>query len=128
MRNLSCIFRRSSFLVDHSSFAFVGTFALLSAALQQAPCSPLDPRGKIHIPIGIPNTLDTLKTFVEAEGNFSPGFATYGIYFWVFDPQNQEDDSQLTWVRSANARRNHRVYRLRRLKEKICEIGAISSV
>ena len=28
----------------------------------------LDPRGKVHIPIGIANSLDTLKTFVEAEG------------------------------------------------------------
>jgi hypothetical protein len=45
----------------------------------------LDPRAKIHMPIGIPNTLDTLKTFVEAEGNFSPGFGSYGIYFWIFD-------------------------------------------
>ncbi len=46
----------------------------------------LDPRGKIHIPIGVPNTLDTLKTFVEAEGNFSPGVGSYGIYFWIYDP------------------------------------------
>jgi len=45
----------------------------------------LDPKGKIHIPIGVPNTLDTLKTFVEAEGNFSPGVGSYGIYFWVYD-------------------------------------------
>ncbi|MHC4352821.1 MAG: hypothetical protein ACYS0H_08880, partial [Planctomycetota bacterium] len=45
----------------------------------------LDPCGKIHIPIGIANSLDTLKTFVEAEGNFSPGVGSYGIYFWVFD-------------------------------------------
>jgi len=45
----------------------------------------LDPKGQIHIPIGIPNTLDTLKTFVEPEGCFSPGFATYGIYFWIYD-------------------------------------------
>jgi hypothetical protein len=45
----------------------------------------LDPRGKIHIPIGVADSLDTLKTFVEAEGNFSPGFGSYGIYFWVFD-------------------------------------------
>lgn len=49
---------------------------------------PLDARGKIHIPIGIANTLDTLKTFVEAEGNFSPGVGSYGIYFWVFDEAN----------------------------------------
>lgn len=47
----------------------------------------LDPLGKKHIPIGIPNSLDSLKTFVEAEGNFSPGIGTYGIYFWVFDPE-----------------------------------------
>ena len=29
-----------------------------------------------------------LKTFVEAEGGFSPGVATYGIAFWVFDPES----------------------------------------
>ncbi len=46
---------------------------------------PFDPRGRIHIPIGVPDTLDTLKTFVEAEGNFSPGVGSYGIYFWLFD-------------------------------------------
>ncbi len=45
----------------------------------------LDPRGEIHIPIGIANTLDSLKTFVEAEGNFSPGVGSYGIYFWLYD-------------------------------------------
>jgi hypothetical protein len=53
---------------------------------------PLDPRGKIHIPIGLANTLDTLKTFVEAEGNFSPGVGSYGIYCWVFD----RDSGKLT--------------------------------
>ncbi len=45
----------------------------------------LDPRGALHIPIGIANTLDSLKTFVEAEGSFSPGVGTYGIYFWLYD-------------------------------------------
>lgn len=49
----------------------------------------LDPRGEIHVPIGIPDTLDSLKTFVEAEGSFSPGFGTYGIYFWLFDHPSQ---------------------------------------
>lgn len=50
----------------------------------------LDPRGKVHIPIGIANTLDSLKTFVEAEGNFSPGVGSYGIYFWLYDkPSNK---------------------------------------
>jgi len=60
------------------------------AAEPVAARGPLDPRGTIHIPIGIPNTLDSLKTFVEAEGNFSPGFATYGIYFWVYDPETKK--------------------------------------
>ena len=47
----------------------------------------LDPVGEVHVPVGIANTVDSLKTFVEAEGNFSPGFATYGIYFWIYDRQ-----------------------------------------
>ncbi len=45
----------------------------------------LNPRGEIHIPIGIANSLDGLKTLVEPEGVFSPGFASYGIYCWVYD-------------------------------------------
>jgi len=49
----------------------------------------LDPLGKIHIPIGIPNTLDTLKTFVESKGSFSPGVGSYGIYFWLYDPETK---------------------------------------
>ncbi len=49
----------------------------------------LDPKGRIHIPIGIPNTVDTLKTFAEPEGCFSPGFATYGIYFWIYDKKSE---------------------------------------
>src|SRR5260370_10612873 len=57
----------------------------LCGALGAPPVTGLDPLGRIHIPIGIPDTLDTLKTFVEAEGNFSPGFGTYGIYFWLLD-------------------------------------------
>ena len=50
----------------------------------------LDPLGRRHIPIGIPNSLDSLKTFVEAEGNFSPGIGSYGIYFWMYDPEQGE--------------------------------------
>jgi hypothetical protein len=46
---------------------------LMTGEVEHTIGGPLDPRGKIHIPIGIANTLDTLKTFVEAEGCFSPG-------------------------------------------------------
>jgi hypothetical protein len=39
----------------------------------------------MHIPVGIANSLDSLKTFAEAEGNFSPGVGTCGVYFWLYD-------------------------------------------
>jgi len=67
-----------------------GSQAIGSETAARPSRGPLDPRGRIHIPIGIPNTLDSLKTFVEAEGNFSTGFATYGIYFWVYDPETKK--------------------------------------
>lgn len=63
----------------------------------------LDPRGMIHIPIGIGDTLDTLKTFVEAEGNFSPGFGSYGIYVWVFNT----DSGKLTAPTMPDVHRSH---------------------
>ena len=55
------------------------------ACVFAAGAAGLDPHGKVHIPIGIANSLDTLKTFVEAEGCFSPGVGSYGVYFWLFD-------------------------------------------
>ncbi|RMD81272.1 MAG: hypothetical protein D6820_05415, partial [Lentisphaerae bacterium] len=45
----------------------------------------LDPKGEMHIVIGCPDSVDTLKTFIEPEGCFSPGVASFGVYFWVFD-------------------------------------------
>jgi hypothetical protein len=63
------------------------TMLLALATIGASPeRSPLDPVGKIHIPIGIADSLDSLKTFVEAEGGFSPGFATFGVSCWIFDP------------------------------------------
>ena len=59
--------------------------ASASAESGAVPRGPLDPRGRLHIPIGTANDLDTLKTFVEPEGCFSPGVGSYGIYFWVYD-------------------------------------------
>jgi hypothetical protein len=58
-------------------------------ATPRASGDDLNPRGEIHVPIGIPNAVDTLKTFVEAEGSFSPGFATYGICFWLYDRESK---------------------------------------
>lgn len=48
--------------------------------------SDLDPKGEIHIFTGAINAPDALKTCVEAEGNFSPGVGSFGVYFWLFDP------------------------------------------
>lgn len=59
--------------------------AVNSVSIPIEVAKALDPRGETHIPIGIANTLDSLKTFVEADGCFSPGVGTYGIYFWVYD-------------------------------------------
>jgi hypothetical protein len=72
---------RRSFL--RSTVLAPAVIGLVKASGDLAP--QLDPVGKVHIPIGIPDTLDTLKTFVEAEGNFSPGVGSYGIYFWFWD-------------------------------------------
>lgn len=47
--------------------------------------SPFDPRGQVHLPIGIPDTVDTLKTIVEPESCFSPGIGSYGVYFWLYE-------------------------------------------
>ncbi len=66
------------------ALTLVGLLALAPA--DKAPRSgPLDPVGRVHIPIGLADSVDSLKTFVEAEGGFSPGFATYGIACWVLD-------------------------------------------
>jgi len=49
----------------------------------------LDPRAHIHLPIGVPDSLDALKTFVEPEGCFSPGFATWGVYVWLWQERSR---------------------------------------
>ncbi|GAQ84487.1 hypothetical protein KFL_001910060 [Klebsormidium nitens] len=57
-----------------------------SEAQRPARGSQFDPRGVTHVPIGVFDTVDTLKTFVEAEGGFSPGFASYGVSVWAYLP------------------------------------------
>lgn len=67
-----------------TGFFRIAILSVLAGATLQA--GPFAPRGRVHIPLGVPDTRDTLKTFVEAEGNFSPGFGTFGVAFWVYDP------------------------------------------
>ena len=69
------------------TFGIIATALLTDAARSGLSVSELDPRGQTHVPIGIANTLDSLKTFVEAEGIFSPGVGTYGIYYWVYSTE-----------------------------------------
>lgn len=69
-----------------ATFAFVIRFAFLLLALTRLlHADGFEPRGRIHAPIGLPDSRDTLKTFVEAEGNFSPGFGSCGVAFWIHD-------------------------------------------
>jgi hypothetical protein len=74
----------SSILAGRSILLWL-TVLIFGGRTAAGPIPALDPRGELHIPIGIANTLDSLKTFVEAEGDFSPGVGTYGIYFWLYD-------------------------------------------
>jgi hypothetical protein len=55
----------------------LGAADLKPGEMKRVERGQLDPRGEIHIPIGIPDTLDSLKTFVEPDGSFSPGMASY---------------------------------------------------
>ncbi|MDP6637110.1 MAG: hypothetical protein QGG42_19600 [Phycisphaerae bacterium] len=83
--------------------AIVLTGVMLPATDRLDAKKPVDLTDKIHIPIGIPNTLDSLKTFVQAEGCFSPGIGSYGIYYRVYDRKEGKltapaaKDAQLTW-------------------------------
>ena len=74
----------SSIHLGHGILLWLATSILAGSAVA-GPIPVLDPCGEMHIPIGIANTLDSLKTFVEAEGDFSPGVGTYGVYFWLYD-------------------------------------------
>ena len=72
-------------LLEKMKHLLLLALVLCSSVRAAVPRTPLDPLGKIHIAIGIPNTVDPLKTIVEAEGVFSPGSATYGIYTAIHD-------------------------------------------
>ncbi|MGQ9524343.1 MAG: hypothetical protein ACUVTZ_05805 [Armatimonadota bacterium] len=43
------------------------------------------PRGDAHIIIGVPGSMEALKTFVEPGNSFSPGVRTFGVSLWVYD-------------------------------------------
>lgn len=43
------------------------------------------PRGDAHIVLGVPGSLDALKTFAEPGNSFSPGVRSFGVSLWVYD-------------------------------------------
>jgi hypothetical protein len=43
------------------------------------------PAGKAHILLAVPGSTDLDKTFVEPDGSFSPGVASYGVTTWLYD-------------------------------------------
>ena len=45
------------------------------------------PRGDQHTVLGIPQSSEHRKTFVEPGGSFSPGVATFGVSLWLYDRQ-----------------------------------------
>jgi hypothetical protein len=67
--------------------------AALAAALLLLACSRAEEpvrRAAVHIAIGVPDTLDALKTFVDDDGSFSPGAGSYGVSFSVDDLQQTQ--------------------------------------
>ncbi len=43
------------------------------------------PRSDQHTVIGVPNSRDHRKTFVEPGGSFSPGVGSFGVSTWIYD-------------------------------------------
>ncbi len=59
----------------------LGCFLLTVAASALPPATDSPTGAQLHIPIGVPDMPDTLKTFVEPDGSFSPGFGSFGVSF-----------------------------------------------
>lgn len=115
---------RNKFIFTKKRFLFPFLILVMSNSITAG----LDPLSKAHLFIGLPNTLDPLKTVVESEGIFSPGLNTFGVYFWLYadnklyTPTELPCDKGLTgkgilipWV-SWNAGAI-------KFKEEICEVG-----
>ncbi len=43
------------------------------------------PVGKAHIVLAVPGSEDLDKSYVEPDGSFSPGVASYGVTTWLYD-------------------------------------------
>jgi hypothetical protein len=52
------------------------------SAMKERPANPW-PRGRGHVPIGLPGTHEDAKGWIEPGGSFSPGERSFGVSIWV---------------------------------------------
>ncbi|MGZ8915492.1 MAG: hypothetical protein ACXW1Z_20590 [Methylobacter sp.] len=57
-------------------------------AMLERPGDPW-PRGRGHVPFGLPGTAEHDKAYLEPGGAFSPSVGSFGISVWVLDSNNQ---------------------------------------
>jgi hypothetical protein len=66
---------------------------------------PASSKSQLHIPIGVPDAPDTLKTFVEPDGSFSPGFGSFGVSFRL--PEEPNANAAMSAKTSSGAAASH---------------------
>ena len=59
---------------------------LVQAAMKQRPQDPW-PRGVGHVILAYPGSRQDSKAYHEPGGNFSPGVSSFGVSFWMLNPQ-----------------------------------------
>lgn len=57
-------------------------------AMSQRPNDPW-PRGRGHVPLGLPGTTELDKAYLEPGGSFSPSVGSFGVSVWVLDANNK---------------------------------------
>jgi len=58
--------------------------AIVLEAMSSRPNAPW-PRGEGHVVLGEPGSPESAKAYHEPGGSFSPGFASFGVSFWVLN-------------------------------------------
>ncbi|MGD0730992.1 MAG: hypothetical protein ABR956_06990 [Terracidiphilus sp.] len=55
-------------------------------AQRARPADPW-PRGRGHVVLAVPGSLEAQKAYHEPGGSFSPEFRSFGVSFWITDPE-----------------------------------------
>jgi hypothetical protein len=63
------------------------------------------PRGRGHIVLAVPGSLEAQKAYYEPGGSFSPEFRSFGVSLWITGPQGSilKTSDSIPWSRSTNA-------------------------